>query len=233
MAIILSIETSASACSVAVHKEERLLYTIEIAEPQAHAAKLAVLVEDVLEKSGVAKEHLQAVAVSSGPGSYTGLRIGTSLAKGLCMGLNIPLINVPTLLSMASHVSLSANGKHLCPMIDARRMEVYSQVFDSKAKPVSSTEAIVVDESSFRELLDSHQVLFFGDGSAKCKKVLNHPNAEFVDGIYPRASYVGVVASHEFKAQRFADLVEFAPFYLKEFVAKKAQPIFEPKENGN
>lgn len=227
--MILSIETSATACSVALHNQGQLVHTIEITEAQAHASKLAVIIDQLLNKSGVLRDQLQAIAISAGPGSYTGLRIGTSMAKGICMGLNIPLISVPTLLSMARHVSQRAQGQFLCPMIDARRMEVYCQVFDSNVKHLTAAEAVIVDEHAFRELLDKHNVLFFGDAAAKCKSVITHPNAEFVDGIYPQALFVGEVAWTEFQNNRFADLVEFTPFYLKEFVAKKAQPFFEYK----
>jgi tRNA threonylcarbamoyladenosine biosynthesis protein TsaB len=235
MAIVLSIETSASACSVALHNKEELIHTIEVTEAQAHAAKLAVLIEELLNVSGVAKSQLQAVAISSGPGSYTGLRIGTSMAKGICMGLNIPLITVPTLFALAHHVCRSHHKPtYFCPMIDARRMEVYARVFDNTLNPITATEAKIIDEHSFNELLDRQSVLFFGDGAGKCKKVIQHPNAAFIDGIYPKASFVGVVAWQEFSANRFADLVEFTPFYLKEFVAKKAQPIFFDLNNhGN
>jgi tRNA threonylcarbamoyladenosine biosynthesis protein TsaB len=226
MAIILSIETSASACSVALHNKGQLIHTIEVSEQQAHAAKLAVLIEELLKSTGVPKSQLQAVAISSGPGSYTGLRIGTSMAKGICMGLNIPLINVPTLLCLAHHVSSFHKSDFYCPMIDARRMEVYAQVFDKDLNQVGATEALIIDENSFGELLGMHKVLFFGDGAEKCKTVIRNPNADFVDGIYPTASFVGQVAWREYTAKRFADLVEFTPFYLKEFVAKKAQPIF-------
>lgn len=226
MAIILSIETSASACSVALHEKETLIHTIEIAEPQAHAARLAPLIDELLKTSKISKGQLKAVAISSGPGSYTGLRIGTSTAKGLCMGLSIPLINIPTLLSMTYHVSQSQKDVLLCPMIDARRMEVYCEIFDSDLKAVRPTEAVIVEEGSFNELLQSQKVLFFGDGAEKCKKVIQHANAEFVDGIYPKASFVGAVAWNEFNRNNFTDLIDFTPFYLKEFVAKKAQPIF-------
>lgn len=226
MALILSIETSASACSVALHKEGQLVHTIEIAEPQAHAGKLAVLIQELLKATSISPKDLTAVAVSAGPGSYTGLRIGTSVAKGLCLGLQIPLITIPTLLSMAHHVNQVSKDKFLCPLIDARRMEVYTQIFDNHLTPVNDTEAVVVDSNSFRELLDTQQVLFFGDGAEKCKSVINHPNAGFVDDVHPKAVFIGAVAWHDFKANRFADLVEFTPFYLKEFVAKKAQPIF-------
>ena len=226
MAIILSIETSASACSVALHEKEKLLHAIEIAEPQAHAARLATLIEELLKVTKISRDLIKAVAISSGPGSYTGLRIGTSMAKGLCMGLAVPLINVPTLLSMAHHVSQTQEGALFCPMIDARRMEVYCEILDANLEAVRLTEAVIVEEGSFNELLESQKVLFFGDGAEKCKKVVQHANAVFLDGIYPKASFVGAVAWNKFTKNDFADLVEFTPFYLKEFVAKKAQPIF-------
>jgi tRNA threonylcarbamoyladenosine biosynthesis protein TsaB len=227
MAVILSIETSASACSVAVHKQGELIHTIEIEEPQAHAAKVAVSIRELLKYSSITTNDLEAVAVSSGPGSYTGLRIGTSVAKGLCFGLNIPLISVPTLVALTRHVSRSHQGKCFCPLIDARRMEVYTQVFDSNGNALSDTEALIIEETSFNELLDRQPVLFFGDGAEKCKSVINHSNAEFVDGVYPKATFVGWVAEQNFLEKKFADLVNFTPFYLKEFVAKKAQPIFD------
>jgi tRNA threonylcarbamoyladenosine biosynthesis protein TsaB len=229
MAIILSIETSASACSVALHKDGNPVHTIEIAEAQAHAAKVAVSINELLNYSSLKVNDLEAVAVSSGPGSYTGLRIGTSVAKGLCFGLNIPLIAVPTLTALAHHVSRSHKDKYLCPMIDARRMEIYTQIFDGDLNAVTYTEAVVVDQTSFRELLDRQPVLFFGDGAEKCKGVINHPNAEFVDGVYPKATFVGWVAEQNFREKKFADLVDFTPLYLKEFVAKKAQPVFDHK----
>jgi tRNA threonylcarbamoyladenosine biosynthesis protein TsaB len=229
MALILSIETSARACSVAIHKDADLIHTIEVAEPQAHAAKIAVSINALLNEASLTTKHLHAVAVSSGPGSYTGLRIGTSVAKGLCFGLNIPLISVPTLQALAHHVSRSYKGKFLCPMIDARRMEVYTQVFDSHLNAGTDTEALIVDQTSFQELLDRQSVLFFGDGSEKCKAVINHPNAEFIEGVYPKATFVGWLAHQKFREKNFADLVNFTPFYLKEFAAKKAQPIFEQK----
>lgn len=229
MAVILSIETSASACSVAIHRDGEFVDTIEIVEPQAHAAKVAVSVNELLKRSALVPGDLEAVAISSGPGSYTGLRIGTSVAKGLCFGLEIPLISVPTLEALAKHVSGYYQGKFLCPMIDARRMEVFTQIFDPDLSPITETEALVVDETSFKELLDRQLVLFFGDGAGKCKNVIRHPNAEFVDGVYPKATFVGWVAEQKFQKKTFADLVDFTPFYLKEFVAKKAQPIFDLK----
>ncbi len=226
MALILSIETSASACSVALHSGGQLLHEIEVAEQQAHAARLAVLVQQMFKATSISAKELAAIAVSSGPGSYTGLRIGTSVAKGLCMGLEIPLISVETLTAMAYHLSGADQSAFLCPMIDARRMEVYAQMFDGNANAVSATEAIIIDKDSFHELLERQPVLFFGDGAGKCKDVIRHRNAQFVDGLYPKASFVGAVAWQHFQNRNFADLVAFTPFYLKEFVAKKAQPVF-------
>jgi tRNA threonylcarbamoyladenosine biosynthesis protein TsaB len=226
MALILSLETSASLCSVALHSAGELIDTIEISEPQAHAAKAAVSVQQLLQRISISMTELKAVAISSGPGSYTGLRIGTSLAKGICFGLNIPLIDIPTLNLLAHHMSLEEKDKCLCPMIDARRMEVYAQVFDRELNALTDTEAVVITENSFNELLDRQAVLFFGDGSAKCRQVLTHANAYFVDGVIPRAKLMGQVAYRKFMLNHFADLAGFTPFYFKEFVAKKAQPIF-------
>lgn len=224
MALILSIETSATVCSVALHQSGQLLEAIEVNEPQAHAAKTAVLVRDILQQQKKDIKELSAVAVSSGPGSYTGLRIGTSTAKGICFALGIPLISVPTLELLAN--SVSEKDITLCPMIDARRMEVYCQLFSSEREPISETQAVVIDESSFHELLSQQPVLFFGDGSAKCKPVLNHVNARFADDVMATAKNMGEVAFKKFEQKKFEDLIAFTPFYLKEFQAKKAVPFF-------
>jgi tRNA threonylcarbamoyladenosine biosynthesis protein TsaB len=226
MSLILSIETSAALCSVAIHKDGQLIDTEEVNEPQAHAAKCAVSIHQIFAKNSIQAADLNAVAISSGPGSYTGLRIGTSVAKGLCFGLNIPLINIPTLDFLAHQVSLKHKDGILCPMIDARRMEVYTQLFDNELNPLTDTEAIIIDQNSFTELLAKQKVLFFGDGSAKCKETLTHVNAVFVDQIYPRAQFMGSIAQRKFELKHFADLADFTPFYLKEFIAKKAQPVF-------
>jgi tRNA threonylcarbamoyladenosine biosynthesis protein TsaB len=226
MALLLSIETSAATCSVALHNGRELSHSLEVKEPQAHAAQLGLLVEQLCSEAAINLKQLAAVAISSGPGSYTGLRIGTSLAKGLCMGLEIPLIAVSTLEAMAHHVAATVEGKLLCPMIDARRMEVYAQVFDGSLNSVTDVQAVVVDKDSFAELLAHRPVLFFGDGAQKCKEVLRHSNAEFLDGIYPKAEFIGVHGQEKFEQKQFADLIAFTPFYFKEFVAKKAQSFF-------
>ncbi|HEY6438175.1 MAG TPA: tRNA (adenosine(37)-N6)-threonylcarbamoyltransferase complex dimerization subunit type 1 TsaB, partial [Ignavibacteriaceae bacterium] len=193
--MILSLETSAKVCSVAIHDNERLVVTSEIHIEQSHASKLAVLIEEVKKKAGIELNQLSAVAISSGPGSYTGLRIGTSTAKGLCFSLNLPLISVGSLELLAFQMKEhNPQNAYLCPMIDARRMEVYCLMVDSSLKMIRSTEAKVIDETSFKEYLDKGTVLFFGDGSDKCKEKILHKNARFISGIYPKASQLGRMA---------------------------------------
>lgn len=226
MSLLLSIETSANNCSVAIHKDSVLIGSENVDQPQAHAAQLAPLIQNLLRKSRVLASQLSAVAVSSGPGSYTGLRIGTSTAKGICVSLNIPLIAVPTLHIIARE----AVDKHkpegvLCPMIDARRMEVYCQTFDSSLQPMSEVEAEVIDEDSFAELLVANKMFFFGDGAEKCKEVISHPNACFLPAILPNAVTLGKIAAEKYRTGTFEDIVNFTPFYLKEFVAKKSQSL--------
>jgi tRNA threonylcarbamoyladenosine biosynthesis protein TsaB len=223
MAFILSLETSTSVCSVALHEDDRLLGLSEIHIEQSHASKLALLVGQVISIAGLEMNQLNAVAISEGPGSYTGLRIGASTAKGLCYALNIPLIAVSPLEVMANQVqNTNVSAAYLCPMIDARRMEVFCLVVDenlSLRKPVSS---LVIEENSFEELLSQKTVLFFGNGADKCESVIKHPNALFIKGIYPSASQLGVYAYTKYQTKKFEDLIHFEPFYLKEFYTKKA-----------
>jgi tRNA threonylcarbamoyladenosine biosynthesis protein TsaB len=228
MALILSIETSAKECSVALHREGKLLNNLEINEGQAHASKLAILVTQVFQKSNVSFKSLQAVAVSGGPGSYTGLRIGTSTAKGICYALNIPLVSVPTLDLLAFQFLRTNPGKKglLCPMIDAKRMEVYCQILKSNLEVVRPVESVEVHETSFSELLQDNQMFFFGDGAEKCRNVIKHNNAVFVDGIVPKASQMGSIAFSFFEKNKFEDLVNYTPFYFKDFVAKQGKPVF-------
>jgi tRNA threonylcarbamoyladenosine biosynthesis protein TsaB len=223
MPLILSLETSTDVCSVALHDSKSLLSHAEIREPQAHAASLAPLISKVVSGAGVDMEAIDAVAITSGPGSYTGLRIGTSTAKGLCYTLDIPLISIGTLALLAYQGSAhNVSQGLLCPMIDARRMEVYCLVADESLKPVQPVSAKVVDENSFLELLHSRKMLFFGNGAAKCREVIRHPNAFFIPDIYPQAMCLGVLAAEKFIGKEFEDLVAFQPFYLKEFLAKKS-----------
>jgi tRNA threonylcarbamoyladenosine biosynthesis protein TsaB len=228
MALILSVETSATTCSVALHEDGKTVKTLEILEGQAHAAKLALLINEIFKETQNSIAELKAVAVSAGPGSYTGLRIGTSTAKGICFSLNIPLIAINTLDSLAFQALQRQTLKKglLCPMIDARRMEVYCQVMDLRLSVLSPVRAEIVDETSFSELLKDNEMFFFGDGAEKCKTVINNKNAFFVEGIIPSASALGALAFSKFEQKQFEDLVNFTPFYLKEFVAKKAQSVF-------
>jgi tRNA threonylcarbamoyladenosine biosynthesis protein TsaB len=226
MALILSLETSASTCSVALHEKKTIVKTLEIHESQAHAAKLAILIDQIFKETDNKINQLNAVAISSGPGSYTGLRIGTSVAKGICYALNIPLITVETLELLTFQFNLSYTKAGLrCPMIDARRMEVYCKVFNQNLETILPVEAKIIDENSFRELLDTNKVFFFGDGSGKCKTMIQHPNASFAENIFPQASALGMFAFEKFDKSQFEDVEKFRPFYLKEFVAKKAQAL--------
>lgn len=225
MPILLSLETSTDVCSVALHDNHILLAEAVIREPQAHASMLAPLIEKITSEANISMTRIQAVAIASGPGSYTGLRIGTSTAKGLCLALDLPLIAVGTLELLAYQGSRvnHLNGL-LCPMIDARRMEVYCLVTNAMLEIVRPVSATIVGGGSFEELLERSPVLFFGNGSGKCREVITHPNAVFVDDIYPLASALGELAMKKLNAGKSEDLVGFKPFYLKEFVAKKPQP---------
>lgn len=222
MSFILSIETSAKVCSVAIHSDGNLVSEREIHIEHSHASKLAVLIDEVIRESDILTKRLAAVAVSSGPGSYTGLRIGTSTAKGLCYAWNVPLISIGSLELLAHQmITQSTTSAFLCPMIDARRMEVYCEVFDSQLNIVKPIEAKVIEPGSFDELLDRQRIIFFGDGSDKCRDLITHPNAEFVSGIYAAASGMGKPVYHKFQKREFVNLHEFEPRYLKEFMVKK------------
>jgi tRNA threonylcarbamoyladenosine biosynthesis protein TsaB len=223
MRAILSLETSTDVCSVALHGEKKLLGQAEIHEPQSHAARLAPMIRQVIHEAGLTMDDIGAVAVAKGPGSYTGLRIGASTAKGLCYALNVPLISVGTLeLLTFQGSSFNTDRALLCPMIDARRMEVYCLLSDENLRIIEPVSARIIDKNTFAELLETNRVLFLGNGSQKCKEVIRHPNATFLDGVYPLASGLGIMADKKFKAREFEDVMGFKPFYLKEFVAKKA-----------
>lgn len=222
MSLILSIETSAKICSAAIHNRGLLVATKEIHIEHSHASQLAVLIDEVIRESRMEAKQLTAVAVSAGPGSYTGLRIGTSTAKGLCYALDIPLIAVGSLELLAYQMNAqNVSRSYLCPMIDARRMEVYCEVFDPYLNVTQPIEAKVIDSTSFAELLDRHKIIFFGDGSDKCRDQIIHPNATFVSGIYAAASEMGGLVYGKFEKRQFENLQEFEPRYLKEFMIKK------------
>ena len=229
MSCILHIETSTSACSVAVSEDGQVVFKKEDLNGPSHAVSLGVFVDEALSFADSHAMPLDAVAVSCGPGSYTGLRIGVSMAKGVCYGRNLKLIGLPTLKVQCVPVLLYhdelPDDALLCPMIDARRMEVYAAIYDRALKPVRDIAADIVDENSYREFLEQHPVYFFGDGATKCKEKITHPNAHFIDGIRPLASMMFPLAEKAIAEEKFEDVAYFEPFYLKEFVAGKPKKL--------
>lgn len=220
MSTILHIETATEVCSVALSSNGEVLRYKESDLPQSHSSKLGVFVEDIMQHVRQNKIIVDAISISSGPGSYTGLRIGVSEAKGLSYGLGVPLIAIPTHKIMAQQIKDSVDSKALlCPMIDARRMEVYATFFDKDLNVIRETAADIVDEETYIDLLDKHQIVFFGNGADKCKEVITHPNAIFIDNIKPEAKAMAVLAKKAFEEKDFVDVAYFEPFYLKEFVA--------------
>ena len=235
MALILCIETATEVCSVALARDEKLLGLKESSVRNGHSALLTTFIDELVRSASVVLNDLDAIAVSMGPGSYTGLRIGVATAKGLCFAIDKPLIAVPTLQAMASGInfkfqisnfkfeSQNPNTKILiCPMIDARRMEVYCAVYDLNYNELRDVRADIIDEFSFQEFLSETVVVFGGEGSDKCKPTLgNHPNALFLDGFQASAKYMTTLAEKKFHQKQFEDLAYFEPFYLKDFVAGK------------
>lgn len=221
MPCILNIETATQVCSVTVAKDGQIIYNKENFEGPSHATLLGVFVDEAVKKLRADNIQLDAVAVSCGPGSYTGLRIGVSEAKGLCYGLNIPLIAVDTLKIMAKGVldkQQVAKDTLLCPMIDARRMEVYDAIYNTNLDVVKPTSADIIDENSLSDFLNNHKILFFGNGADKCKDVLTGKNVTFVDDVHPLASDMISLSEQAFEQKAFVDAAYFEPFYLKEFV---------------
>lgn len=223
MALILSIETSSPVCSICLAKDGKMLSLRETSEEKSHATLLTIFIDEVLKENNFTINDIDAVAVSEGPGSYTGLRIGVSSAKGICYGIDKPLIAISTLQALAKAV-LSQNQQieptaWLCPLIDARRMEVYSAFFDISCNIKSEIEPHIIDENSFKDDLDERKIIFFGSGAEKCKSIIVSENAVFIDGIMPSSSYMIELAEEAFQNQKFVDVVYFEPFYLKEFMA--------------
>lgn len=226
MAIILNIETATKNCSVSIADGTNILALKELNEGAfSHSEKLHSFIIDVLAAAGLEMKDLDAVAVSKGPGSYTGLRIGVSTAKGLCYAMDIPLISVPTLKCLALQVP-SGTIDHIVPLLDARRMEVYSAVFDSRHHEIRETEAEIIGRESFAGLLEKGKVCFLGDGAEKCEKLLMHVNAEFLKGRYPSAKEMALLSDEKYSKTDFEDLAYFEPFYLKDFVAGKPKNYF-------
>lgn len=221
MSLILSIETASRVCSVALHKKEALIGQRKLNVDKAHSKFLAPMIRELFDLTGKAMKDLSAVAVSKGPGSYTGLRIGTSTAKGICYALEVPLLAVNTLLSMCQEANNNnPGGYHLCPMLDARRMEVYTLIADNQLNIQKDTRALIIQEDSFKEELDQQPLLFFGEGMPKARPFLEkHPGAFFMDHIEPAAEYVGYLALAQYQKGEFENLEAFEPFYLKDFIA--------------
>ena len=229
MSCILNIETSTDVCSVAVSDNGQVVFNKEDHSGPNHAVKLGVYVDEALSFIDAHGIPLEAVAVSCGPGSYTGLRIGVSMAKGICYGRDVKLISIPTLELMAVPVLL---GEHpaeedalIVPMLEARRMEVYAKVMDRALKEVRPIQADIVDAETYKEYLDRGTVYFFGNGAEKCMEVINHPNARLVKGIEPLAKNMAPLAEKRFVEGKFEDVAYFVPFYLKDFVAKMPKKL--------
>lgn len=232
MALILNIESSTTACSVALSRDGLLLDMEEVNDGYTHAEKLAPFVNDLLQRNGLEPGALDAVAVSMGPGSYTGLRIGVALAKGLCFALSKPLIAVPTLQLMCLHPGVREQLNFykdllLCPMLDARRMEVYTAVYDIGLLPVVDVHAKVLDAGSFSDLLEKEGVLFFGPGAEKFKGVTTHASAYFAEDVWPSARQMASLAEMRFTQQQFENLAYFEPFYLKEFHSTQPKDLLK------
>jgi tRNA threonylcarbamoyladenosine biosynthesis protein TsaB len=222
MACILNIETSASVCSIAVAKDKEIIFSLSDNGGMSHSASLGVFVSEALQYLKKQDLNLDAVALSEGPGSYTGLRIGTSMAKGLCYGLQIPLIAIPTLKLLASIAAKSittASDALLIPMLDARRMEVYAAVYSSDLTLIQPPQAIIINAKSFLQLRSSQKIYFFGSGSDKCREILNSETSFFLGHIIPNADTMAVLAENKYCKNDFANTAYFEPFYLKEFQA--------------
>ena len=218
MGYILNIETSTTNCSVALSNNGILIgFKEDNSLEYSHAERLHVYIDEVLKAAQVSKDQLEAIAISKGPGSYTGLRIGVSAAKGLCYALSLPLISVPTLEALAHQVD--APKGMIIAMLDARRMEVYSAIYDAHCNETRATEAEVLTPESYQELLDASLVYFIGNGVAKTKEIITHKNAQFVEDKLPSAKQMCVLAFDKFKSNNFEDVAYFEPFYLKDFIA--------------
>ena len=224
MALILSLETATTNCSVSLSEEgKQVALKEDRSSNYSHAESLHVFIDELISKSGCSKSDIDAVAVSKGPGSYTGLRIGVSAAKGLCYAWNVPLISVSTLESLAHQVKTD-NGM-IIPMLDARRLEVYSQIFDYNFEPIREIQAEVLSEESYHNYLNDGSVYFIGTGVDKTKTLIEHPNAKFVDNAFPSASEMCHLAYKKYKKNDIEDVAYFEPFYLKDFVGTKSKKI--------
>ncbi len=221
MALILNIETATTNCSVSVAKNGETLAIREHDTPNySHSEQLHVFMGEVLERASLTLTDLDAIAVSKGPGSYTGLRIGVSAAKGLCFSLDLPLISIPTLESMA-HQAMGRKVAYIIPVLDARRMEVYSAVFDPNGIPLRATKAEIIDETTFGAFWKNEKTLLLGSGAGKCKPLLTGPNVVFDTSVVPSAREMAKLSWAKFQSNTFEDIAYFEPYYLKDFVLAK------------
>ena len=228
MSTILHIETSTDVCSVAVSEDSQVIFQQEDHSGPNHAERLGTMVDEALSFTDNHAIPFDAVAVSGGPGSYTGLRIGVSMAKGICYGRDLKLIAVPTLELLCVPVllrELAEEDALLCPMLDARRMEVYAGIYDRALKPVREIGADVVTEETYKNYLDRHSVYFFGNGAKKCIETINHPNARLIEGIEPLAKWMQPLAERRLLNGQTEDVAYYVPYYLKDFVAKKPKDL--------
>ena len=225
--MILCLETATPVCSVALNESCCTIALRETEGQNAHSEKITNFIREVMEVAKIDYSQLDAVAVSKGPGSYTGLRIGVSTAKGICYAADVPLMAIDTLEAMAYGLKAklgSQIGENdlLIPMIDARRMEVYAAIFDANLNKINDTAALVIDENSFEDLRKDHRLWLFGDGAPKLKKVFeNQPNVNIIDGFKPSAAYMLHLADNALRERDFVDVAYFEPFYLKDFIAGK------------
>ena len=221
MALLLAIETTTKNCSVALFQDVNLLHLCELNFAEySHSENLTLLIEQTVKKANIFLKDIDAIVLSKGPGSYTGLRIGTATAKGLCYALDIPLVSLSTLKSMAFGMLSEGDYSFYCPMIDARRMEVFAAIYDQANNEVREVRADIVDANIYSDFLQE-KVLFFGDGAFKCKEIIRHPNAHFLDGFFPSARHMGALGIKKFMDKEFENIAYFEPYYLKDFVIGK------------
>jgi len=230
--MIICLETSTSLCSVALCDKDGVVAVRESDESKSHASLLSVFINELLSAAGLKASELEAVAVSKGPGSYTGLRIGVSTAKGICYAASVPLIGIETTLSMFHGITDTIKSRYgtdrtslFIPMLDARRMEVYYSILASDGKIVKEISAKIIDENSFRDIPENIRILIFGDGSSKCIKVSERGNIKFAEEFRISATHMYEPAYKAFREQHFEDVAYFEPFYLKDFITSR------PKKN--
>jgi len=230
---ILNIETATPLCSASLADEGKVLSLKETLEEKSHAKLLTSFIDEILKEQGMEIQELDAVAVGKGPGSYTGLRIGVSTAKGICYGANLPLLAAGTLQILCNQLLLTANPETrailgrsstiICPMIDARRMEVYYALYNNSGEEISNAAARIINNQTFSLVLENHQVVFIGTGAPKCRTIINHPNAVFFDHVYPSAGSLASLSYKAYQNNKFENLAYFEPFYLKDFVGTVAK----------